>query len=113
MFGIGPAELLILAIIGLLVIGPDRLPGVARDAARLLRALRDMARGTRAELSKEFGPEFDKTLANLNPRSALDKLLAEPTPATAEDPTPGRGDPTTPQQQTNKVSVADSGDTAD
>ena len=43
MFNIGPMELMILAVVGLIVLGPDRLPGMARDAAHMLRTLRDMA----------------------------------------------------------------------
>jgi sec-independent protein translocase protein TatB len=75
-FNIGPMELLILAIVGLIVLGPDRLPGLARDAGRMLRTLREMATGARSQLRDELGPEFaDVDLRNLNPRTALQRAI--------------------------------------
>jgi sec-independent protein translocase protein TatB len=75
-FNIGPFELAVLAIVGLIVLGPDRLPGLAKDAARLLRSLRDMATGARQQLRDELGPEFaDVDLRNLNPRAAVAKAV--------------------------------------
>ncbi len=76
MFNVGPLELMVLAVIGLIVLGPDRLPGLARDAARLLRQLRDMATGARQQLREELGPEFaDVDLRNLNPRTAVARAV--------------------------------------
>jgi sec-independent protein translocase protein TatB len=75
-FNIGPFELAVLAIVGLIVLGPDRLPGLAKDAARLIRSLRDMATGARQQLRDELGPEFaDVDLRNLNPRAAVAKAV--------------------------------------
>jgi sec-independent protein translocase protein TatB len=75
-FNIGPFELVVLAIIGLIVLGPDRLPGLARDAARMLRSLREMATGARQQLKDELGPEFeDIDLRNLNPRTAVQRAV--------------------------------------
>lgn len=76
MFNIGPLELMVLAVVGLIVLGPDRLPGLARDAARMLRTLRDMATGARTQLRDELGPEFaDVDLRNLNPRTAISRMV--------------------------------------
>ena len=36
MFNIGGGEILALLVIGMILIGPDRLPNMAADAARLL-----------------------------------------------------------------------------
>ncbi len=55
-FNIGPLELIVLAFVGLVVLGPERLPGLARDAGRLLRGLREMATGARTQLREELGP---------------------------------------------------------
>jgi sec-independent protein translocase protein TatB len=75
-FNIGPLELMVLAIVGLVVLGPDRLPDLARDAARLLKNLRDMATGARTQLKEELGPEFaDVDLRNLNPRTAVSRAV--------------------------------------
>jgi len=76
MFNIGPMELIVLAVVGLIVLGPDRLPGLAKDAARMIRSLRDMATGARTQLRDELGPEFaDVDLRNLNPRTAISRAL--------------------------------------
>ena len=76
MFNIGPMELLVLALVGLIVIGPDKLPGLARDAARMLRSLREVATGARTQLRDELGPEFaDLDLRSLNPRTAIQRAL--------------------------------------
>jgi sec-independent protein translocase protein TatB len=75
-FNIGPLELMVLAVVGLIVLGPDRLPQLARDAARLLRNLREMATGARKQLREELGPEFaDIDLRNHNPRTAVQRAL--------------------------------------
>lgn len=76
MFGIGPLELVVLALVGLIVLGPDRLPGLAKDAARMIRTLRELATGARQQLEDELGPEFgDIDLRNLNPRTALQRAV--------------------------------------
>jgi sec-independent protein translocase protein TatB len=76
MFNVGPLELMVLAVVGLIVLGPDRLPGLARDAARMLRTLRDMATGARTQLRDELGPEFaDVDLRTLNPRTAISRAI--------------------------------------
>ena len=82
MFNIGPLELVVLALVGVIVLGPDRIPGVARDAARMIRQLRDMATGARSQLKNELGPEFAdvgldslRELRSLNPRTAIQRAL--------------------------------------
>jgi sec-independent protein translocase protein TatB len=76
MFNIGPLEFVVLAVVGLIVLGPDRLPGLARDAARMIRTLREMATGARTQLRDELGPEFaDLDLRSLNPRTAIQRVL--------------------------------------
>jgi sec-independent protein translocase protein TatB len=81
-FNIGPLELVVLALVGIIVLGPDRIPGVARDAARMIRQLRDMATGARSQLKNELGPEFAdvgldslRELRSLNPRTAIQRAL--------------------------------------
>ena len=76
MFNIGPLEFMVLAAVALIVFGPDRLPDLAKDAARMLRALRDVAQGARSQLNSELGPDFaDFDLSSLNPRTAIKNAL--------------------------------------
>ncbi len=76
MFNIGPLELIVLAFVGLVVLGPERVPGLARDAGRMIRTLRELATGARTQLREELGPEFaDIDLRSLNPRTAISQVL--------------------------------------
>ena len=78
-FDIGPLELIALAVIAMLVLGPDKLPRYAADAARVLRQVRRMANDAKTEMSRELGPELqDISMADLNPRSLVRKHLLEP-----------------------------------
>jgi sec-independent protein translocase protein TatB len=87
MFNIGPMELMVIAIVGLIVLGPDRLPGLAKDAARMLKTLREMANGARTQLRDELGPEFaDLDLRNLNPRAAIQRAVLGDEDLTAINP---------------------------
>jgi len=77
-FDIGALEFLVLAIAALFIFGPDRLPDMARQAARGLRQVRNMAANARRELSKELGPEFeDLDIRDLNPRSFVRKHVLD------------------------------------
>jgi len=73
---VGWGELIVLAIIGLVVLGPDRLPKAAADAAKMLRQLRAMARNATADLKAELGPEMaDLDLASLHPRRMVQSVM--------------------------------------
>ena len=50
MFGIGPEELVLILIIALIVLGPERMPKVARDLGRVVGDLRR----TSDQLREEF-----------------------------------------------------------
>lgn len=65
MFGIGFTEFILIAVVVLLVFGPERIPGVARTAARLYREVRTTGREFTGILKSEMG-EFDKDIKDLN-----------------------------------------------
>lgn len=54
MFDIGFGELVVIAIVALLVVGPERLPELVRDAGRWLRAVRRFAAETRYQIEREM-----------------------------------------------------------
>jgi sec-independent protein translocase protein TatB len=75
---LGWGELVVLAIVGLVVFGPDRLPKAAADAARVLRQLRAMARSATEDIRAELGPEMaDLDLTSLHPRRFARSLLED------------------------------------
>jgi sec-independent protein translocase protein TatB len=84
-FGVGWEEALVLAVIGLIVFGPDRLPKAIRDASQMLRQLRTLARGAATDLKAELGPEMaDFDLRSLHPRRFVeDALFGDDEPLTA------------------------------
>ena len=88
---IGLGELLGLAIVALIVLGPEKLPRYASEAARMLRQLRRMAQDARAEVTRELGPELsDLSLGDLNPRGLVRKHLLDPIDLDDLDDSPKR-----------------------
>ena len=53
MFDIGFSELAVVAIVALLVIGPERLPGVARTVGKWVGAARRFVNNVQAEINAE------------------------------------------------------------
>jgi sec-independent protein translocase protein TatB len=81
---VGWGEMLVLVVVGLVVLGPERLPGAIRWTATALRQARDYLSGMTAQLREDIGPEFDdlreplselQKLRGLTPRAALTKHL--------------------------------------
>jgi sec-independent protein translocase protein TatB len=54
MFDIGFWELIIIALVALIIIGPERLPDFARDAGRLLNKMRRFIQSTKREIEREL-----------------------------------------------------------
>jgi sec-independent protein translocase protein TatB len=83
---IGWGEMLLLVIAGLVILGPERLPGAIRWTSGALRQARDYVSGATSQLREDLGPEFDdlrQPLSELNklrgmtPRAALTKHLLD------------------------------------
>lgn len=69
-------KLLVLAVIAIVVFGPDQLPKLASQAGRTLRELRRMADGATRELREGLGPEFaDFEVSDLHPANFVRKHL--------------------------------------
>lgn len=87
MFDIGAGELIGLMLLGLLLFGPDRLPAIASDLARLIRKVRSFANSASSELKENLGPELT-SLTDLRSDRLTQRLLGEerPPPAPRIDP---------------------------
>lgn len=57
MFDIGGWEILIIAVVGLIVIGPERLPDVARTVGRWVGRIRRFIVNVKADIDKEIQQE--------------------------------------------------------
>jgi sec-independent protein translocase protein TatB len=75
-FDLSFTKLLVLAVIALLIFGPDQLPKIAGQAGRALRDLRRIAESAKADLQEGLGPEFrDFDINDLNPKQFVRKHL--------------------------------------
>ena len=73
MFDIGFSELSLLAVLGLLILGPERLPGVARVLGGYLRKARRTWNTVKAEIESELAvSEIRNTIQQ--PLEELDEL---------------------------------------
>lgn len=78
MFGVGLPEFAVIAVVAILVFGPDRLPDLARQAGQLVKQVRRMANNARDDLRAELGPEYsDLELRDLDPREIVRRHIAE------------------------------------
>lgn len=53
-FGMGPLEILLILIVALIAFGPGRLPDLARNIGKGIRAFRKATLDLTAEVTKEF-----------------------------------------------------------
>jgi sec-independent protein translocase protein TatB len=77
-FDLSIGKILVLAVIAIVVFGPDQLPKIAAQAGRTLRELRRMADGATKDLREGLGPEFsDFDVRDLHPGNFVRKHLFE------------------------------------
>lgn len=58
-FGLTFEKLLLIGIIAVFLLGPERLPYYASQLARLVKSVRNMANGAKERMREEMGPDFD------------------------------------------------------
>ena len=77
-FDIGAGELMGLAILAMILVGPERLPKVAAEAAKMLKKLRNLSQIATAELKENLGPGFENLQPkDLHPKTFVKKQLAD------------------------------------
>jgi sec-independent protein translocase protein TatB len=100
LFDLSISKLLILAVIALVIFGPNELPKIASQAGRALRDLRKIAEGAKNDLREGLGPEFsDFDIEDLNPKRFVQKHLfddinGDSAQAAAQSPRPARANGT-------------------
>jgi sec-independent protein translocase protein TatB len=87
MFGnVGWGEMLVLVIAGLVILGPERLPGAIRWTTTTMKQVREYLSGATSQLREDLGPEFEdlrqplselQKLRGMTPRAALTKHLLD------------------------------------
>jgi sec-independent protein translocase protein TatB len=83
---VGWGEMLVLVVAGLVILGPERLPGAIRWTTTSIRQAREYLSGATSQLREDLGPEFDdlrqplselQKLRGMSPRAALTKHLLD------------------------------------
>jgi len=78
MFDIGFWELTIIAVVALLVVGPERLPGLARTAGMWVGRARRFVSGVKADIDREIAAdELKKALAKQANSEPLYDIIEE------------------------------------
>lgn len=67
MGGVGFTEMLLLAVIALIVVGPQKLPKIARTAGRLTRQARNAWQNLQSELQAELDAEHNRKIMQAHP----------------------------------------------
>src|SRR3954451_16007153 len=90
MGGLTFEKLLLLAVLAVVLLGPDRLPRYAAQLARLVKSLKSLTDNAKDRMREEMGPEFDEVdWKKLDPRQydprriIREALLEESTPGAA------------------------------
>ena len=105
MAGVNGWEFILLIVLAVVILGPERLPEYAAKLGRLVRQARAMAEGAKGQLREQMGPEFDDIdwrqydPRQYDPRRIVREALMDPTPfepetsagAAAAASTPGSG----------------------
>lgn len=77
-FDFGAGEMIGLAVLAMILVGPERLPKLASDAAALVRKVQKLTQTATAELRDNLGPGFENLQpSDLNPKTFLKKQLTE------------------------------------
>ena len=93
MLDINGWELIVLVVVGILILGPERLPEYAGKLGNLVRQVRGMAQNARTQLKEQMGPEFeDVDWRQYDPRQydprriVREALMDDPAPAVEPEP---------------------------
>jgi sec-independent protein translocase protein TatB len=78
MFDVGFWELMVIAVVALIVIGPERLPGVARTAGLWVGRLRRFVAGVKADIEREVkAEELKRVMEEQAKSSGIHEIIEE------------------------------------
>jgi sec-independent protein translocase protein TatB len=96
MFNIGAAELAVIFVVALLLLGPEKLPELARGIGKFMREFRRQTDEVRGMVEREFyqmdvdvkeSPAVPKTVPSIKPPAVME------TPALPESASPSASEP--------------------
>jgi len=115
LFDIGPGEFLVIAIVGLLIVGPDKLPKMLAEGVKWLRLLRDQAVKARGEIvaAADIDPSVTDELrrsvsdiAELHPKRLMGSVLSDVVDGAAAAPKPAAAPPAAPPAPVNSFGAS-------
>jgi sec-independent protein translocase protein TatB len=107
LFDLSISKLLILAVIALVIFGPNELPKIAAQAGKALRDLRNIAEGAKNDLREGLGPEFsDFDIEDLNPKRFVQKHFLDDINGDSAKAAPQAGAQSPRQTRTNGTLLA-------
>lgn len=104
MSGIGFSEMLMLAIIALIVVGPQRLPGIARSLGKLSRQARNAWQGLQSELQAELDLEHNRKIMQAS------QSESKPAASSTQEPAADESDTATPATDATHTHSSDEPD---
>ncbi len=113
-FGVGPMEFVVIAVIAVLILGPDRLPKAMAEGIKWLRYLQGAASNARreiaaaADLDPAMTDDLRRTMSDLgelHPRRIAASLLSDTSPPPTGPPTTPAG-PVTPAPPVNSFGAS-------
>lgn len=88
-------EFILLIVLAVVILGPERLPDYAARLGRLVRQARGMAESAKGQLREQMGPEFDDINwqqydpRQYDPRRIVREALMDPSPVDGDSPVGG------------------------
>ncbi|MGW1159824.1 sec-independent translocase [Streptomyces sp. NPDC002519] len=75
---VGPLELITLAVLAVLLFGPDKLPEIIQNVMSFLGKVREFSESAKREIRSELGPDFqDFEFEDLHPKTFVRKHILE------------------------------------
>lgn len=74
MFGLSWAQIIIIVLVGVFLLGPERIPTAVQWVVSSLTKVRTMAAGAQAQLRSEIGPELDELRRQIADLQSLKEL---------------------------------------
>lgn len=77
-FDVGAGEFIGLALLALILVGPDRLPTLAIEAAKIIRKIKSFAQNTTSDIKNNLGPGFENLQpTDLHPKNFIKRQINE------------------------------------
>ncbi len=92
LFGVGPAEMIVILVVALVFVGPERLPKLAADLARTIREIRKYTGSLAAEFNEVVQELEKETKAETTEWKEIGQGLADVTKSVADQLTGAQSD---------------------